>query len=71
MHWYNNEHKHSQLNFVTPNQRHTGEDKKIRAKRHETMQHAKSQNPLRWGSQKVRKREPVGPTTFNPVKEQQ
>ena len=26
VHWYNTEHKHSQLNFVTPQQRHTGED---------------------------------------------
>ena len=69
--WYNDEHKHSQLNFVTPNQRHTGEDKEILAKRHETMQRAKAQNPIRWGSQEVRDCEPVGPTTLNPVKEQQ
>ena len=69
--WYNNEHKHSQLNFVTPNQRHTGEDKVILAKRHETMQRAKAENPIRWGSQEVRNCKPVGPTTLNPVKEQQ
>ena len=67
--WYNNEHKHSQLNFVTPSQRHTGEDKEILAKRKLTMQQAKAQNPIRWGSQKVRDCEPVGPTTLNPVKE--
>ena len=69
--WYNGEHKHSQLNFVTPNQRHTGEDKEILAKRYETMQQAKAQNPIRWGSQEVRNCKPVGPTTLNPVKEQQ
>ena len=69
--WYNNEHKHSQLNFVTPNQRHTGEDKEILAKRLLTMQRAKDENPIRWGTQEVRNCEPVGPTTLNPVKEQQ
>jgi len=67
--WYNNEHKHSQLNFVTPNQRHTGEDKGILAKRKQTMQQAKAQNPIRWGSQNIRNCEPVEPTTLNPVKE--
>ena len=67
--WYNNEHKHSQLNFVTPHQRHTSEDKGVLAKRRLTMQQAKAQNPRRWGSQKVRNCEPVGPTTLNPVKE--
>ena len=67
--WYNNEHKHSQLNFVTPHQRHTGEDKGVLAKRKLTMQQAKAQNPIRWGSQEVRNCEPVGPTRLNPVKE--
>ena len=52
--WYNNEHKHSQLNFVTPNQRHTGEDKEVLAKRLLTMQRAKDENPIRWGTQEVR-----------------
>ena len=33
------------------------------------MQQAKAQNPIRWGSQKVRNCEPVGPTTLKPVKE--
>ena len=67
--WYNYEHKHSQLNFVTPSQRHTAEDKGVLAKRKLTMQQAKAQNPIRWGSQEVRNCEPVGPTTLNPVKE--
>ena len=26
VHWYNAEHKHSGLNFVTPNERHTLKD---------------------------------------------
>ncbi len=69
--WYNNEHKHSQLNFVTPSQRHTGEDKAILAKRKQTMKQAKEANPIRWGCQDIRNCEPVGPTALNPVKEPQ
>ena len=66
--WYNHEHKHSQLNFVTPNERHTGEDKGVLAKRKLTMQQAKEANPIRWGTQNIRNCEPVGPTTLNPVR---
>lgn len=29
--WYNNEHRHSSIQFVTPHQRHTGEDKSLLA----------------------------------------
>lgn len=46
--WYNEEHLHSGLKFVTPSQRHTGEDKFIREKRHAVYQMAKQQNPARW-----------------------
>jgi len=31
--WYNNKHRHSKINFVTPAQRHYGEDKAILANR--------------------------------------
>jgi transposase InsO family protein len=31
--WYNNKHRHSKINFVTPAQRHRGEDKVILEKR--------------------------------------
>lgn len=68
MRWYNYEHKHSRLNFVTPYQRHTCEDRQVLAKRKQTMQQAKEANPIRWGCQDIRKCEPVGKTTLNPVK---
>lgn len=48
MSWYNDEHKHSALKFVTPAQRHRGEDIAILEKRHEVYQQAKAANPLRW-----------------------
>jgi transposase InsO family protein len=49
--WYNNEHLHSALKFVTPQQRHSGEDKAIRAYRHEVYQAARASYPERWSGQ--------------------
>lgn len=49
--WYNNEHLHSALKFVTPQQRHSGDDHAIRIKRHAVYQMAKQQNPERWSGQ--------------------
>lgn len=68
MRWYNNEHKHSQLGFVTPSQRHKGEDAAILANRKACLEAAKAAHPNRWGKRDVRNCEPVGPTTLNPEK---
>ena len=46
--WYNNAHLHSALKFVTPHQRHTGEDQLIREKRAAIYELAKEKNPERW-----------------------
>lgn len=46
--WYNGEHRHSALKYVTPNQRHRGEAEAIHAKRHEVYQAARARNPGRW-----------------------
>lgn len=51
MAWYNNEHKHSALKFVTPAQRHRGEDEAILANRHEVYQQARANNPQRWSGE--------------------
>jgi transposase InsO family protein len=67
--WYNYEHKHSQLRFVTPHQRHTGQDVQLLAQRKERIEAAKAANPSRWGTRDVRNCTPVGPTTLNPEKE--
>jgi len=47
-HWYNHEHRHSGIKFVTPEQRHTGEDIQILSKRKQVYEKARSQNPSRW-----------------------
>ncbi len=46
--WYNQEHKHSGLKFVTPAQRHTGQAAVILAARERLYTAAKSSNPRRW-----------------------
>lgn len=63
--WYNNEHHHSRIRFVTPAQRHRGEDKVILAKRDAVYQAAKAERPERW-SRETRNWSPVGEVTLNP-----
>ncbi|MEC0090184.1 IS3 family transposase [Paenibacillus macquariensis] len=45
--WYNTEHRHSGLNFLTPNQRHQGQSEKIFAKRKQVYEAAKAKHPSR------------------------
>ena len=49
--WYNLEHRHSKLEHVTPNERHTGQDLEILANRRAVYQRAKEANPERWSGQ--------------------
>ena len=46
--WYNNEHLHSSIRFVTPEQRHAGQDIRILAQRKEVYFRAKMKNTNRW-----------------------
>ena len=46
--WYNTEHRHSAIRFVTPDQRHRGEDIAILEQRKSVYQRAKMENPARW-----------------------
>lgn len=65
--WYNKEHHHSGIKFVTPNQRHAGEDIKILAKRKEVYESAKAHNPQRW-SGNTRNWEAITEVWLNPEK---
>jgi putative transposase len=47
--WYNNEHTHSGIKYVTPNQRHTDADVAILEVRKRTYKEAKNKNPQRDG----------------------
>jgi transposase InsO family protein len=46
--WYNSEHRHSGIKYVTPNQRHFGEADAICAVRQQTYSKALMENPRRW-----------------------
>ena len=48
--WYNTEHLHSAIGFVTPEDRHTGRDQSILAKRRRVYGDARKRNPERWAS---------------------
>jgi len=68
--WYNNEHCHSSIKYVTPTQRHKGLDDKILSARKAVYETAKKRNPARW-SGKTRNWEPVTEVWLNPPKEMQ
>jgi putative transposase len=63
--WYNNDHCHRRTCFVTPSQRHRGEDKKLLKKRKAVYEQAKARNPLRW-SGRVRNGQHVKEVNLNP-----
>ncbi len=63
--WYNDEHRHSRIGFVTPSQRHRGEDEDLLLKRTTVYEQARAKNPLRW-SGKVRNWEHIKEVNLNP-----
>ena len=68
--WYNDEHQHSAIKFVTPNQRHVGLDKAILANRKKVIEQAKMEFPERWNGRKTRNLTPVEVVYLNPSKEE-
>jgi transposase InsO family protein len=65
--WYNDEHRHSGIRFVTPSERHSGKEVEILAAREATYAAAKAQHPERW-SGKTRNWSPVAEVWLNPEK---
>lgn len=51
--WYNN-HQHSGIKFVTPNERHQGLDIEILNNRKKVYTRAKEKHPERWGNRKIK-----------------
>jgi len=49
--WYNTQHLHSSIRFVTPDDRHYGREQHILANRKKVYQKARSRNPNRWSKQ--------------------
>jgi putative transposase len=65
--WYNEVHRHSGLKFVTPVQRHLGEDAAILEQRHALYEAVRARNPERW-SGSTRNWEPEKIVYLNPGK---
>jgi len=66
--WYNHEHLHSGIRFVTPADRHCGADTDILADRNAVYAAARAQNPARW-SGSTRNWSPVEIVMLNPKKQ--
>lgn len=69
MKWYNHQHRHSAIKFVTPAQRHRGEDTEILERRHQFYIEQRSKNPKRW-SGNTRDWSQITKVTLNPVSNQ-
>jgi transposase InsO family protein len=63
--WSNTAHRHSAIRFVTPDQRHRGEDRALPASRHQVCERARAARPERW-SGRIRNRKPIGAVWLNP-----
>ena len=68
--WYNHQHRHSSLRFVTPAQKHAAEDIILLAKRKALYEAKRTENPGRWIQLRTRNWEPVSTTTLNPLSNQ-
>jgi putative transposase len=66
--WYNHEHRHSGIRYVTPAQRHVGQDRPLLEARHAVYQDARDRNPRRW-SRQTRNWTPVAAVTLNPERD--
>jgi transposase InsO family protein len=65
--WYNHEHRHSAIQYVTPDDRHKGKDVMILQRRKALYEAAKARHPERWTSD-TRNCEPVEAVYLNPEK---
>ena len=63
--WYNSEHRHSAIRYVTPDERHSGADVAILARRHALYERARSRRPERW-PRHTRNWTPIGVVILNP-----
>lgn len=67
--WYNHEHRHSGIGYVTPAQRHCGRDRDILQARDELYRKARQDNPRRW-SGPTRNWKRIEVVTLNPERDQ-
>ncbi len=63
--WYNTEHLHSGIRFVTPDDRHHGREAEILARRRTVYEQARQRHPDRW-SRATRNWTPIEKVRLNP-----
>jgi transposase InsO family protein len=63
--WYNDDHQHSGIRFVTPTQRHARRDVAILEHRHEVYRQARQRRPERWTGD-TRDWSPITTVRLNP-----
>ena len=66
--WYNHDHRHSGIRYVTPAQRHASDDHAILQARHALYTQARELNPARWSGH-TRDWSAVGAVTLNPERD--
>lgn len=66
--WYNTEHRHSAIKYVTPDDRHAGREGAILQRRREVYEAARAEHPERW-SGTTRDWTPVPIVHLNPAPE--
>jgi putative transposase len=64
--WYNTEHLHSAIRFITPDDRHYGREQQILANRKAVYEKARRRNPARWTTEKTRNWDPIQTVWLNP-----
>jgi len=68
--WYNGEHRHSGIRFVTPDQRHDGRETAVLAQRVTVYERARRRHPNRW-SRGTRNWTPAPAVFLNPKRDQE
>jgi len=66
--WYNDEHLHSAIRFVTPSDRHAGRHHNVLQRRRAVYEAARDRHPERWRGQ-VRNLDPIETVVLNPEPE--
>ena len=66
--WYNNEHRHSAIRYVTPTERHSDQEHRLLKQREAVYKAAQQRNPQRW-SGNTRNWNPVTEVWLNPPKD--
>jgi len=55
VHWYNTEHLHSSIGYVTPHQMRYGQAEAIFEQQNDAINRAREPHPERWGSRPAKK----------------